>query len=673
MTSKEKLCKSLCVQFLFLSVMGILVYNASVYAEDAEDWMPDTTLRESVREALEIPMHDPLTLEKLQHLTKLNVLDSQISDLTGLEFAINLSVLNLSGNEISDLTPLSSLSMLVWLDLPKNKIVDVTPLFGLKRLEVLKLWHNQIIDITPLAGLTNLRVLELANNQIEDFSPLSELTNLEVLTVQRNVSVDISAIPTTNLIKFIYDKSCDLDRIPIEERIANRNYPSVFGAWHADIINRPTADRYESIAYHDLFFTGITLGVQWRSTSEGMKIFGDFNGAKRRRDAMLSQNPNLVFLVTLDYSAAGPSAYPEDWPYWLRDKSGSLIHDERWGFTLIDFTHPEAQDIFVQQAIQVAKCGIFDGIFMDWWNESDEWNDELKHLYHSSKVEAHISLARRIREAVGDNFLIIVNTNRRKVPRSAPYVNGTFMETIDGRDHAGFAEMESTLLWAERNFQYPQINCLEGWADRKEPLDSPKNQRWMRVFTTLSLTHSNGYVNFVSGIVSPKHTHLYEIWEGHSDEHARSERHDHTHQHIWHPFWDAPLGHPVGEKGTPYENQEGLFIREFTNGWAVYNRSGKEQQIEFSEAVSGIASGVEEKRSHVLPDLDGEIYLKSASGLETPPTVDVNGDGAVNIQDLVIVANALGEAAPDLNGDGVVNIQDLVACCQCVLKKEIIL
>ena len=53
-----------------------------------------------------------------------------------------------------------------------------------------------------------------------------------------------------------------------------------------------------------------------------------------------------------------------------------------------------------------------------------------------------------------------------------------------------------------------------------------------------------------------------------------------------------------------------------------------------------VASGVEEKRSHVLPDLDGEIYLKSESGLETPLTADVNGDGVVNIQDLVIVANA---------------------------------
>lgn len=52
--------------------------------------------------------------------------------------------------------------------------------------------------------------------------------------------------------------------------------------------------------------------------------------------------------------------------------------------------------------------------------------------------------------------------------------------------------------------------------------------------------------------------------------------------------------------------------------------------------------------------------MKAESELETPPTADVNGDGVVNIQDLVIVANALGKADPDLNGDGVVNIQDLV-------------
>ena len=42
---------------------------------------------------------------------------------------------------------------------------------------------------------------------------------------------------------------------------------------------------------------------------------------------------------------------------------------------------------------------------------------------------------------------------------------------------------------------------------------------------------------------------------------------------------------------------------------------------------------------------------------------DVNGDGVVNIQDLVLVSSSLGqegESKADVNGDGIVNVQDIV-------------
>ena len=164
----------------------------------------------------------------------------------------------------------------------------------------------------------------------------------------------------------------------------------------------------------------------------------------------------------------------------------------------------------------------------------------------------------------------------------------------------------------------------------------------MRLFTTMGLTHSDGYVLYNTG----KRNY------GGPD-----------HEHIWYDFWDAPLGRPVGgaeTKGQLYENREGLFIREFTNGWAVYNRSGQEQRIQLPERVSGVSSGITGLQ-HTLPDLDGEIYLKSTNNV-----ADLNSDGVVNILDLVIVANAFGKETPDVNEDGTVNVLDLVYRCKCV-------
>ena len=217
-----------------------------------------------------------------------------------------------------------------------------------------------------------------------------------------------------------------------------------------------------------------------------------------------------------------------------------------------------------------------------------------------------------------------------------------FGDNPGGYTHGGLAEIESTLTWSEENFRHPQINCLEGEGIPTEPPDSPNNRRWMRVFTTMSLTHSDGYVMYNTGtgaLPNPDPDAIYP-WGP-------------EHEHFWYPFWDANLGRPVGPKAQLYQNVEGLFIREFTNGWAVYNRSGSTQEISLAENATGVASG-QAGTTHRLADLDGEIYLTSKS------FADVNGDGTVNILDVIQVANGFGKSAPDPNGDGAVNILDLV-------------
>ena len=419
------------------------------------------------------------------------------------------------------------------------------------------------------------------------------------------------------------DKSdiCEIDRNGTVERVVNREFPSVFGAWSHILLNLPIPDEIWALdyvertrAYHDLFWQGKGHGLQWSSTPNGMRVVGAWQIAEEQKNRLLAENPNYLHIVPIYHYGANPELYPEDWPYWLRDESGNRVADEGWAELLIDYTHPAAQDHFVQQAVAIAKCGIFDGIFMDWWTQEEDSNEEIAHLYEGNRISAEVSMLRRIREAVGDDFLIVVNSRIEKIPLSAPYVNGAFMEGHRRHTRQYLTEVESTLLWAEENFRFPQVNMLEAWSILTEPLSSARNQRWMRVFATLSLTHSNGYMSYVIGSDSAfVHQHGDDIWEGHTAKHAAGEVHEHWQEKNWQSFWDAPLGQALGGNQTKaklYRGRHGLFIREFTNGWAVYNRSGSSQQIELPEETTGVHSGVTGTH-HTLADLDGEIYIKN--------------------------------------------------------------
>ena len=630
-----------------------------------EEWMPDPYLQRVVRFQLGVPDEIPLVPVDMKRLLGLDTwamkITDQITDLTGLEHASNMTFLVLINNRIQDISSLAALSKLTFLDLGGNRITDIRPLEGLTRLETLRLWSNRLTDISPLQGLMNLKELMINDNQITDFTPLLGLSNLKILHVQGNPG-DITPLLTLNLAGY---QVCDVGGSLIAPRIANREYPSVFAAW-MNIINLPTLTESERLARHDLYFCCPMFGLGFAETEEGIKLAGDIERAMQQRRELQSQNPNIVLLAGVRYfSGVQGDEYPEDWPLWLRDENGNRIIEAGWGEGLLDFTLSETQEWTIGQAVAVSKCGLFDGIFLDHWSEHPRLRD-----YRSLEEEhtARDRILQGIRAEVDDDFLIMVNTNREKIPKWATYVNGTFMETLPGIStdlnifqgrgytYADLYQIESTLLWSEENLREPRINGLEGWGLIEELPDSPRNKQWMRLFTTMSLTHSDGYVLYTIGSGSLQHEHPWDNeFLAQTYGHANQVPHVHDHDHYSYDFWDAELGQPIGEKAQLYENRDGLFIREFANGWAVYNRSGKPQEIRLLEQVTGVGSGVR-NMLHIVPDLDGEIYLR-----RTTDRHDVNEDGIVNILDLVAVASGFGKNAPDVNGDGVVNVLDLVA------------
>ncbi len=451
------------------------------------------------------------------------------------------------------------------------------------------------------------------------------------------------------------------------ERIKSRTFPSIFQAWD-DVVGLDHLTLEQRKALHDLRWdVKFDHAIQWNTVASAptealtTSLAGVIPRAFEVRQQQLNKNPNMIFLrgIGLLSGRVREDALAPESNVWLRDENGEVIRKPD-GTPLIDFVNPEIQDIFIKRIIAIAQCGLYDGIFLDEFNHNGTGfsHRRLSPYTDEEMIQAHINIFHTARKFIRDDFLIVVNANRSKLTRLSESVNGTFMENrtdyhhgytheLYGYTHRGLAEIESTLLWSEKNLRAPQINCLEGMGIPTESPHSPNNQRRMRLFTTMSLTLSDGYVMYntgKAGMYLPNHN--YKLAPGH--------------EHAWYSFWDADLGRPVGTKAQRHQNIEGLFIREFTNGWAVYNRSEKAQTITLPASATPVSDRGNNAASqtHLLPDLDGEMYLKAYL------LYDLNKDGLVNILDLIQVANSVGTSAADVNGDGTTNILDLTLVAQ---------
>ena len=588
-------------------------------------------------------------LEKLINLKvlRLHFGGNQISNLLPLSNLVELEQLSLTANRVSDIAPLEKLTDLKVLHLGINQISDITPLSNLTELVDLHLNDNKIVDISVLENLTNLAELSLKNNPIRDLSPLLNLPALRYLNIEGILVEDITPFLDLNLIEFRYDVLCEFvefPTIPVEKRVATRSFPSVFQAespiWIEGVSYEDRRRDPELVPYHDLLIGGHAFygGSSIEVGLENVILFEEV--PQERHTYYHAQNPNFVSLYWWDFFASVPGdTFPDEPKYWLTDREGNRIPYSEGRNLYHNFLDPEVQEILIKQGVAIASCGLFDGFMNDNFAGgpgrivSLDNREERLGVSEAEMEAAIIHIYSEIRARVPDDFIILVNAGVSKMESLSELINGSAMEFVrEPHRHYNYGDLllvENAFVWNEANLRHPSVNALLPTGLDTEHPNSPNNQKWMRVFTTLALTFSDGYIN-------------YHIERGP------------YRGHYPYDFWDADLGRPIGAKGETYENIDGLFVREFTNGWAVYNRSGQAQTISLPVETRGVESGIT-GIEHTIPDLDGEIYLKSTSNV-----ADLNSDGIVNILDLVIVANAFGKTTPDLNGDGIVNILDLV-------------
>jgi len=153
--------------------------------------------------------------------------------------------------------------------------------------------------------------------------------------------------------------------------------------------------------------------------------------------------------------------------------------------------------------------------------------------------------------------------------------------------------IKDALTWNQANILEPKLVCLEIWY-----VNSRNEPNRMRAATTLSLTLSDGYCLFSA----PNFLGF-------------------NHDHDWYTFWNKSLGKAVGagslQAGSTY-------MREFENGYALYNPMGNGQVIvEFEENYISVATGISAK-AHNVADQDGDIFLYDVNAVLSPQYMPID-------------------------------------------------
>jgi hypothetical protein len=360
------------------------------------------------------------------------------------------------------------------------------------------------------------------------------------------------------------------EKKPLTARIADRDFPSVFQAW-SGVENVAGKDELERTAMHDLVWHGVEwFGLQWDGEPRGLATVirpDTIEPAQRVRARLLQLNPNIVLIAEIRYRDASESFLGKDHPWWMRDEQGRIMKGwEEGRFLRLDFANPEYRRHVARRAKAVMAAGVVDGVLLDWWSDDDD----------------RLELVKEVRRAVGDEALIIANANDRTTPRTAPYINGYFMECWRSETPLDWQRIAETLRWAEAHLRPPVVNCVETWYH-----NSRKDLALMRAVTTLTLTHSNGYCLFSDPNPLPTPDH----------------RHD------WYAFWNKSLGKPVSQGAT---RPDGVVVREFEKGAVIYNPPGNTTAtVAFDTPRQSLATG----RACTVISIaagDGDILVKMA-------------------------------------------------------------
>ena len=184
---------------LGLSAFGSLPVSA--LSDDREIGMDEfaAPLYRALKNGYDLDGDGQLTVGELRAITSLDLSDSGLSSLEGIEYLTGLTYLDLSDNNLTSLKQLEDNTALRYLNVSGNRLTDLYSLSdsnGLfPDLEELDVSDNRLTDMTGAIVCTNLVTLDVSGNRLTEVGAglnlLGDLTSLDLSDNQLK-TVDVS-------------------------------------------------------------------------------------------------------------------------------------------------------------------------------------------------------------------------------------------------------------------------------------------------------------------------------------------------------------------------------------------------------------------------------------------------------------------------------------------------
>jgi len=186
---------------------GTAIYSTPVaYAEEGI-YFPDANLKRAlIANGVDANKDGQITKEEMalradpNHigtgLDKLRLNGYNITDLTGIEYAVNVRSLELHSNPLTNLSPLREMKQLELITLAETNVTDLSPLTGMTNMRLIDLHRSKVADLTPVSTMSGLKSIIISFTNVSDIGPLAGLRELISVSADSAKVSNLSALAT---------------------------------------------------------------------------------------------------------------------------------------------------------------------------------------------------------------------------------------------------------------------------------------------------------------------------------------------------------------------------------------------------------------------------------------------------------------------------------------------